>query len=174
MPARERWSRENPGTRRVSTALQWQGGGGEGRGFSYLLVSHMTYLAGSHVLRSWPEIRLSQDRSCKPRYTHTKRIPFCRNGSAINKHSFTIYNNSSSIYNKGSNTCNNSYTAFNSNSTTFYFPRALLPVQLVDFQKGLLIVSFSVARGHLGLEASAILYSSVPIADLDKSRCYLP
>ncbi len=34
------------------------GGGGEGPGFSYLLESHMTYLAGSHVLRSWPGIRL--------------------------------------------------------------------------------------------------------------------
>ncbi len=45
----------------VSTALQWQGGGvgggGEGPGFSYLLELHMTYLAGSHVLRSWPGIR---------------------------------------------------------------------------------------------------------------------
>ncbi len=34
------------------------GGGGEGRRFSYLLESHMTYLAGSHVLRSWAGIRL--------------------------------------------------------------------------------------------------------------------
>jgi hypothetical protein len=34
------------------------GGGGEGRGFSFLLESHMTYLAGSHILRSWPGIRL--------------------------------------------------------------------------------------------------------------------
>ncbi len=33
-----------------------RGGGGEGRGFSYLLESRKTYLAGSHVLRSWPEI----------------------------------------------------------------------------------------------------------------------
>jgi hypothetical protein len=33
-------------------------GRGEGRGFSYLLESHMTYLAGSQVLRSWPGIRL--------------------------------------------------------------------------------------------------------------------
>ncbi len=36
------------------------GGGGEGRGFSYLLESHMTYLAGSHVHRSWPGIRLKR------------------------------------------------------------------------------------------------------------------
>jgi hypothetical protein len=62
MPARERWSRENPGTCR---GLHWTtvaggrgGGGGEGQGFSYLLESHMTYLAGSHILRSWPGIRL--------------------------------------------------------------------------------------------------------------------
>ncbi len=34
------------------------GEGGEGRGFSYLLGSHMTNLAGSHNLRSWPGIRL--------------------------------------------------------------------------------------------------------------------
>jgi hypothetical protein len=31
------------------------GGGGEGRRFSYLLELHMTYLAGSHVLRSGQE-----------------------------------------------------------------------------------------------------------------------
>jgi hypothetical protein len=35
------------------------GEGGEGQGFSYLLESHMTYLAGSHILRSWPGIRLN-------------------------------------------------------------------------------------------------------------------
>ncbi len=62
MPARERWSRENPGTCRglhsTTVAGERGGGGGEGRGFSYLLESHMTYLAGSHVLRSWPGIRL--------------------------------------------------------------------------------------------------------------------
>jgi hypothetical protein len=57
MPARERWSQENQGTRRGLRLLQWWGG--EGRGFSYLLESHMTYLAGSHVLRSWPGIRLT-------------------------------------------------------------------------------------------------------------------
>jgi hypothetical protein len=33
---------------------------GEGHGFSYLLETHMTYLAGSHVLRSWPGIWLNQ------------------------------------------------------------------------------------------------------------------
>jgi hypothetical protein len=33
-------------------------GGEEGRGFSYHLESPMTYLAGSHILRSWPGIRL--------------------------------------------------------------------------------------------------------------------
>ncbi len=42
----------------VSAVLEWQGGGGKGRGFSYLPELHMTYLAGSHVLRSWPGIRL--------------------------------------------------------------------------------------------------------------------
>jgi hypothetical protein len=67
MPARERWSRENPGTRRGLHCTEWQGGGvggeGEGRGFSYLLESHMTYLAGSHVLKSWPGIRLRIDLS---------------------------------------------------------------------------------------------------------------
>ncbi len=35
------------------------GGGGEGQGFSYLFESHMTYLAGSHILRSWPGIWLN-------------------------------------------------------------------------------------------------------------------
>jgi hypothetical protein len=42
----------------VSTTLSGRGGGEEGRGFSYLLESHMTYLAGSHILRSWPGIWL--------------------------------------------------------------------------------------------------------------------
>jgi hypothetical protein len=42
----------------VSAALLWLGGGGEGCRFSYLLESHMTYLAGSHVLSSWPGIQL--------------------------------------------------------------------------------------------------------------------
>ncbi len=42
----------------VSAVLEWQGGGGEGHGFSYLPELHMTYLAGSHILRSWPGIRL--------------------------------------------------------------------------------------------------------------------
>jgi hypothetical protein len=39
---------------RVSAVLLYcdRGGGGEGRGFSYLLESRMTYLASSHVLRS--------------------------------------------------------------------------------------------------------------------------
>jgi hypothetical protein len=48
MLARERWSQENLGTRRglQCTAVA---GGGEGHGFSYLLESHMTYLAGSMV-----------------------------------------------------------------------------------------------------------------------------
>jgi hypothetical protein len=55
----ERWSRENPGTRRGLHCTSAAGGrGGEGHGFSDLLESHMTYLAGSHVLRSWPGIRL--------------------------------------------------------------------------------------------------------------------
>jgi hypothetical protein len=52
----------------VSAVLEWQGGGGEGHGFSYLLELHMTYLAGSHVLRSWPGIRLkalSYELRCK-------------------------------------------------------------------------------------------------------------
>jgi hypothetical protein len=69
-PARERWSRENPGTRRglhwttVAGGEGWGrgGGGGEGQGFSYLLGSHMTYLAGSHILRSWPGIRLTHSQ----------------------------------------------------------------------------------------------------------------
>jgi hypothetical protein len=42
--------------------LHYSGGGrgrGEGHGFSYLLESHMTYLAGSHILRSWLGIRLT-------------------------------------------------------------------------------------------------------------------
>jgi hypothetical protein len=42
----------------VYAVLEWQGGGGEGHGFSYLLELHMTYLAGSHILRSWPGIRV--------------------------------------------------------------------------------------------------------------------
>ncbi len=49
------------GKRRIppGSLLHYSGGGrGEGRGFSYLHKSHMTYLAGSHVLRSWPGIRL--------------------------------------------------------------------------------------------------------------------
>jgi hypothetical protein len=58
MLARERWSRENPGTRQGLCCITVAGGGGEGRGFSYLLESHMTYLASSHVPRSWPGIRL--------------------------------------------------------------------------------------------------------------------
>ncbi len=39
-------------------------GRGEGHGFSYLLESHMTYLAGSHILRSWPGIRLNGISAC--------------------------------------------------------------------------------------------------------------
>jgi hypothetical protein len=65
MLAQERSSRENTGnygdlrcTTVISPALQWQGGEGEVRRFSYLLESHMTYLASSHILRSWPGIRL--------------------------------------------------------------------------------------------------------------------
>jgi hypothetical protein len=58
MLAQERWSRENAVSRRGLAALQWQGGGGEGHGFSYLLESHMAYLAGSHILRRWLGIRL--------------------------------------------------------------------------------------------------------------------
>jgi hypothetical protein len=46
----------------VSTVLSGRGrgvgGGGEGHGFSYLPELHMTYLAGSRILRSWPGIRL--------------------------------------------------------------------------------------------------------------------
>jgi hypothetical protein len=57
MPAQERWSRENAGSRRDLCCGR---GEGEGHGFSYLLESHMTYLAGSHVLRSWPGIRLNR------------------------------------------------------------------------------------------------------------------
>jgi hypothetical protein len=51
----------------TSAPLQWQGEGGEDHGFSYLLESHMTYLAGSHVLRSWPGIRLKWKLSCTPK-----------------------------------------------------------------------------------------------------------
>ncbi len=36
-----------------------RGGEGEGHGFSYLPESDMTYLAGSHILRSWPVIQLT-------------------------------------------------------------------------------------------------------------------
>jgi hypothetical protein len=54
--ARERWSRENSGN--YSELRYTTVAGGEGRKFSYLLESHMTYLAGSHVLRSWPGIWL--------------------------------------------------------------------------------------------------------------------
>jgi hypothetical protein len=72
MPAWERWSRENPGTRRglhcTTVAGGRGGGGGEGRGFSYLLESRMTYLAGSHVLRSWPGIRLIKNFFCYLRH----------------------------------------------------------------------------------------------------------
>ncbi len=64
MPARERWSQENPGTHRGLHCTTMEGGrgggGGEGRGFSYLLESHMTFLAGSHILRSWPGIWLKE------------------------------------------------------------------------------------------------------------------
>ncbi len=50
----------------LSAALQWKEGRGKGRGFSYLLESlHMTYLAGSHVPRSWPGIQLMGQHSCK-------------------------------------------------------------------------------------------------------------
>ncbi len=72
MPARERWSRENPGSRRglhSTTVAGGRGGGrgvgGEGEGckFSYLLESDMTYLAGSHVLRRRPGIRLIHGHS---------------------------------------------------------------------------------------------------------------
>jgi hypothetical protein len=46
----------------VSTGLSGRGGGvggeGEVHGFSYLPELHMTYLAGSRILRSWPGIRL--------------------------------------------------------------------------------------------------------------------
>jgi hypothetical protein len=36
-------------------------GGGEGPGFFYLLESQMTYLSSSHILKSWPGIRLKLD-----------------------------------------------------------------------------------------------------------------
>ncbi len=45
-----------------------EGWGGEGQGFSYLLESHMTYLAGSHIHRSWPGIRLRAAQSCNDRH----------------------------------------------------------------------------------------------------------
>ncbi len=49
----------NPLGSPLTTVAGGRGGAmGEGRGLSYLLESHMTYLAGSHVLRSWPGIRL--------------------------------------------------------------------------------------------------------------------
>ncbi len=58
-PANRSWCRPGRGGVRktrepagVSTPLQWQGGVGEGHGFSYLPELHMTYLAVSHVLRS--------------------------------------------------------------------------------------------------------------------------
>jgi hypothetical protein len=41
-------------------------GGGEGRGFSYLLESHMTYLAGLLILRSWPGIWVKRPLTTKP------------------------------------------------------------------------------------------------------------
>jgi hypothetical protein len=44
----------------VSTGLSGRGVGGEGHGFSYLPELHMTYLAGSRILRSWPGIRLTE------------------------------------------------------------------------------------------------------------------
>ncbi len=55
-PARERWSQENMGSRQGLCCITVAGRGGGGCWFSYLLESHMTYLAGSHVLRSWPGI----------------------------------------------------------------------------------------------------------------------
>jgi hypothetical protein len=71
MPARERWSRENPGTLWGLCCTRVAGGGGEGCGFSYLLELHMTYLAGSHVLRSWPGIRLRKHGHEAPHFqTH--------------------------------------------------------------------------------------------------------
>jgi hypothetical protein len=33
---------------------------GEGHGFSHLFESHLTYLAGSHILMSWPGIQLKE------------------------------------------------------------------------------------------------------------------
>jgi hypothetical protein len=42
----------------VYAVREWQAEGGEGHRFSYLLELHMTYLADSHILRSWPEIQL--------------------------------------------------------------------------------------------------------------------
>jgi hypothetical protein len=62
IPARERWSRENAGNYSDLICTRVVEGRGEGCGFSYLLESHMTYLAGSHVLRSWPGIQLKQQR----------------------------------------------------------------------------------------------------------------
>jgi hypothetical protein len=51
-------------TTMISAALQWHGGGGGGGdcGFSYLLESHMAYLASSHILRIWPGIRTKCSR----------------------------------------------------------------------------------------------------------------
>ncbi len=57
------------------------GGEGEGRGFSYLLESHMTYLAGSHVLRSWPGIRLIDD--CQNLYKDTHSLSFLCAGCVL-------------------------------------------------------------------------------------------
>jgi hypothetical protein len=42
------------------TPLQWQVEREEGCGFSYLFESHMTYLASSHILRSWQGIQLNK------------------------------------------------------------------------------------------------------------------
>ncbi len=50
----------------LTTVAGGRGGvGGEGHGFSYLLESHKTYLAGSHVLRSKPGIRLNNFKLLK-------------------------------------------------------------------------------------------------------------
>jgi hypothetical protein len=59
MPAQERWSEKNAGNYGDLSCTTVAGGRKRSQIFlQYLLESHMAYLAGSHILRSWPGIRL--------------------------------------------------------------------------------------------------------------------
>jgi hypothetical protein len=58
MPAQERWSRKNAGSCQGLRSTTVAGGRGGRSWIFYLLESHMTYLAGSRILRSWPGIQL--------------------------------------------------------------------------------------------------------------------